>query len=87
MPPQERLDPILKGMASLRVVGWEQHQRLVHLAGARVSVRQRQLLGLVRVVELAVMAERLVQGVRQVMESGHQERSAAAGVAGAFWAK
>lgn len=73
MPPQEGLDPIFKGMAPLGVVGRKRHQFLVHLAGARASVRQRQLLGLFRVVQPAMMAERLVQGVSQVMESGHQE--------------
>src|SRR5262249_33364046 len=66
--------PLSKRVATLRVVGGKRHQFLVGPASARPAVGQGDLLRLGRIIQLAVVAERTVQGLGQVVQGSDKER-------------
>ena len=74
VPPQQGLDPLGKRVASLRVVRRERDQFLLCLPGPQTPVGQREFLGLLGVIQVSVVAERLVECVGQVVQSGDEER-------------
>ena len=66
-----------KRVASLRVVRREGDQFLLCLPGPQTTVGQREFLGLLGVIQVSVVAERLVECVGQVMQGRDQERGTA----------
>src|SRR5262249_10202544 len=71
--PESGLYPALEVFAVVRVIRRELYKVFAHLAGAQSAIRQGDLLALLGVVQLAVMAERPVQRLGQIVQCRHEE--------------